>query len=86
MNQDLSQASTFAESFASNVDTQLSRWLGAIPILILQRLNVVSIINRYCPCQADVDEGTVALILALNRLMSPRPLVEARCNVPLLDG
>jgi transposase len=37
-------------------------------------LNVVSIINRYCPCQADVDEGTVALILALNRLMSPRPL------------
>ena len=45
MNQALSQASTFAESFASNVDTQLSHWLGAIPILIpiLQRLNVVSI-------------------------------------------
>jgi hypothetical protein len=70
----------------ASIDTQLSRWLGAIPILIpiLQRLNVVSIINRYCPCQADVDEGTVlvppsngrteALILALNRLMSPRPL------------
>ena len=65
-----------AKKFASSIDTQLSRWLGAIPILIpiLQRLNVVSIINRYCPCQADVDEGTVALILALNRLMSPRPL------------
>jgi hypothetical protein len=41
----MNQASTFAASFASNVDTQLSRWLGAIPILIpiLQRLNVVSI-------------------------------------------
>jgi transposase len=65
-----------AQKFASSVDQQLSRWLGAIPLLIpiLQRLNVVSIINRYCPCQADVDSGTVAFILALNRLMSPRPL------------
>ncbi len=65
-----------AIEFSSNIDEQLSRWLGAIPILlpILQRLNVVSIINRYCPCEADVDEGTVALIMALNRLMSPRPL------------
>ena len=41
---------------------------------IFQRLNVISIINGYCPCEADVDEGTVALILALNRLMAPRPL------------
>jgi len=65
-----------ATEFSSNLDEQLSRWLGAIPVLvpIFQRLNVVSIINRYCPCQADVDEGTVALILALNRLMAPRPL------------
>jgi transposase len=65
-----------AIEFASSVDEQLSRWLGAIPILIpiLQSLDVVSIINRYYPCQADVDEGTVALVLALNRLMSPRPL------------
>jgi transposase len=65
-----------AIEFASSIDEQLSRWLGAIPVLIpiFQRLNVVSIINRYCPCQADVDEGTVALVLALNRLMSPRPL------------
>ena len=65
-----------AIEFSSNIDEQLSRWLGAIPILlpILQRLNVVSIINRYCPCEADIDKGTVALIMALNRLMSPRPL------------
>jgi hypothetical protein len=65
-----------AVEFSSSIDEQLSRWLGAIPILIpiLQSLNVVPIINRYCPCQADVDEGTVALVLALNRLMSPRPL------------
>ena len=65
-----------ALEFSSNIEEQLSRWLGAIPVLIpiLQRVNVVSIINRYCPCQADVDEDTVALIMVLNRLMSPRPL------------
>jgi transposase len=65
-----------AVEFASNIDKQLSRWLGAIPVLmpIFQNLNVVSIINRYCPSKADVDEGTVALVLGLNRLMSPRPL------------
>lgn len=65
-----------ALAFSSELDKQLSRWVGAIPVLVplFQRLNVVSIINRYCPCEADVDEGTVALILALNRLMAPRPL------------
>ena len=65
-----------ALEFSSNIDEQLSRWLGAIPVLmpILQRVNVVPIINRYCPCEADVDHGTAALVMALNRLMSPRPL------------
>ena len=65
-----------ALTFASSIEEQLSRLLGAIPILlpILQRLGVVSIINRYCPSQADVDEGTVGLTLTLNRLMSPCPL------------
>jgi hypothetical protein len=72
----MNQASTFAENFSSNVDTQLSRWLGAIPILIpiIQSLDIVSIISRYCPSKADVNEGTTALVLTLNRLMSPRPL------------
>ena len=34
-----------ALEFSSNIDEQLSCWLGAIPVLIpiLQRLNVVSI-------------------------------------------
>ena len=65
-----------AIAFSPGLDKQLSRWLGAIPVLvpIFQCLNVISIINRYCPCEADVDQGTVALILALNRLMAPRPL------------
>ena len=65
-----------ALEFEANLDQQLSLFIGAIPglIPIFRQLNVVSIINRYCPCQADIDEGTVALILALNRLMSPHPL------------
>ena len=65
-----------ADTFSSVVDKQLSKWLGAIPLLIpiFEKLNVVEIINRYCPCEADIDSGTVGLILTLNRLMSPRPL------------
>jgi len=65
-----------AMDFEANLDQQLSLFIGAFPVLIpiFRQLNVVSIINRYCPCEADIDEGTVALILALNRLMSPRPL------------
>jgi transposase len=65
-----------AIEFEANLDKQLSLFIGALPVLIpiFRQLNVVEIINRYCPCQADIDEGTIALILALNRLMSPRPL------------
>ncbi len=65
-----------SETFCTNVDQQLTRWLGAIPVLmpILKRLNVVCIINRYVKTEADVDNGTVALILALNRLLVPKPL------------
>ena len=65
-----------ANAFKSNLDQQLSKWLGAIPVLIpiFQRLNVVEVINRYCKSEADIDSGTVALILALNRLMAPKPL------------
>jgi len=65
-----------AIAFAANIDKQVSRFIGAIPVLIpiFQRLDVVSIINRYCPNQADVDSGTVALILSLNRLIAPKPM------------
>ena len=39
----MNQAEKFASSFASSVDTQLSRWLGAIPILI-------PILHKYGVC------------------------------------
>jgi len=52
--------------------------LGAIPVLyaLLETLQVRQIINRHCPTKGDVNHGTVALILILNRLMFPLPLYQ----------
>ena len=69
-----------AITFATIVDWltrwQLRRQLGALPVLyaVLDVLQVQAIIARYCPNQREVDNGTVALVLILNRLMAPRPL------------
>jgi hypothetical protein len=58
--------------------SQLRYQLGALPVLyaLLETLNVREIINRRCPTQAEVDHGTVALVLILNRLMFPLPLYQ----------
>jgi transposase len=55
---------------------QLRRHLGALPVLygLLEVLQVRDIINRHCPTAAEVDHGTVAMVLILNRLIAPRPL------------
>jgi transposase len=55
---------------------QLRRHLGALPVLyaLLEILQVRHIINRHVPTAAQVDHGTVALVLILNRLSAPRPL------------
>jgi transposase len=55
---------------------QLRRHLGALPVLygLLEVLQVRKIINRHCPTAAEVDHGTVAMVLILNRLIAPRPL------------
>ena len=52
--------------------------LGALPVLyaLLETLGVRQIINRHCPTCAEVDHGTVALVLILNRLMWPLPLYQ----------
>jgi transposase len=51
---------------------------GALPLYaFLDVLQVREIINRRCPSgRADVDHGTVALVLVLNRLTAPRPLYQ----------
>jgi transposase len=55
---------------------QLQRHLGALPVLyaLFEVLQVRQIVNRHCPTAAEIDHGTVVLVLALNRLMAPRPL------------
>lgn len=65
-----------ALAFADSLEKQLSRTLGALPVLlpILERLDVRGIVGRYCTSGADLDNGTVALALVLNRLMAPHPL------------
>lgn len=56
---------------------QVRAHIGALPVLyaLLETLQVRQIINRHCPSQAEVDHGTVALVLLLNRLLCPLPLV-----------
>ena len=52
--------------------------VGALPVLyaLLETLQIRHIINRHCPNRADVDHGTTALVLILNRLMFPLPLYQ----------
>lgn len=52
--------------------------IGALPVLyaLLETLQVSHIINRYCPTKADVDHGTVSIVLVLNRLLFPLPLYQ----------
>jgi len=74
-------ALTGALSLATVVDlltqSQLRRQVGAIPVLyaVLDSLQVRTIINRHCPSRRKVDNGTIALVLILNRLMAPCALV-----------
>ncbi|MBU0490483.1 MAG: DUF4277 domain-containing protein [Chloroflexi bacterium] len=55
---------------------QLRRQMGALPVLyaLLEILQVRPVINRHCPTAAEIDHGTVALVLVLNRLTAPRAL------------
>lgn len=57
---------------------QVRYQLGALPVLyaLLETLQVRQIINRYCPSQAQLDHGTVALVVVLNRLMCPLPVYQ----------
>jgi transposase len=59
-------------------ETQVRRHLGALPVLyaLLETLQVRTIINRHCATRAEVDHGTVALVLVLNRLTMPLPLYQ----------
>ena len=69
-----------ADRFEQHVNNQLSKLLGAIPVLfpILLRLRVAKTINRHCPGEEEVSHGTTVEILGLNRLMAPKPLYKVK--------
>jgi transposase len=71
-------ALTMAQGVDLLTQSQLRRHLGALPVLyaLLEVLQVREIINRHCPTAAEVDHGSVAVVLILNRLMAPRPLYQ----------
>jgi transposase len=73
----LTGAITMADIVDALTRGHLRRQLGALPVLyaVLEVLHVREIVNRYCPSEAQVDHGTVAVVLILNRLMAPRALV-----------
>jgi len=74
----LSGALSLAQLVDLVTHTQLRRHLGALPVLyaLLETLHVRDIVNRYCPTRAEVDHGTVVLVLVLNRLILPLPLYQ----------
>ncbi len=67
---------TVAQLVDNLTKKQLVYQIGSLPILyaLLETMQIRNIINRHCPTQREVDHGTVALVLVLNRLMSPKPL------------
>ena len=69
-----------AAQFEQHVNNQLSKPLGAIPVLvpILRRLGVAEIINGHRPGDQEVSHGTNAEVLILNRLMAPKPLYKVK--------
>jgi transposase len=72
----LSGALTLAQLVDLLTQAHLRRHLGSLPVLytLLELLHVREIINRHCPTAAEVDHGTVALVIVLNRLVAPRAL------------
>ncbi|MDQ4075371.1 MAG: IS1634 family transposase [Chloroflexota bacterium] len=65
-----------AEQMEQYVTTQLTKWVGAVPLVlpILKRLQVAEIVDEHCRGKEQVPHGTVVSALALNRLMAPQPL------------
>jgi transposase len=74
----LTGALTLAQVVDLLTQSQIRKHLGVLPVLyaLLETLQVRDIINRHCRTRAQVDHGTVALVLILNRLTMPLPLYQ----------
>src|SRR3990172_3395506 len=65
-----------ADQFTAVSQRPRTRQLGAVPLLlpILEELGLCASVNQLRPCKAEIDLGRIAVLMALNRLMAPRPL------------
>jgi transposase len=68
--------SNHASAYQQMIDRETTKVLGAIPLILpfLEKLGLREIINQTLVSVNDVDNGTVGLVLCLNRLLAPRPL------------
>lgn len=69
---------TLADVIGVLTRRSVARYLGALPVLylLLEQVQVRTIINHYCPTDSPVDHGAVVTVLVLNRLIAPRPLYQ----------
>ena len=69
-------ARSLAAVFEVLTRRQISLQVGSLPLLyaLLEQLQVRRIINQHVKSRAEVDIGTVALVLTLNRMQAPQPL------------
>ena len=65
-----------ATAYQQMIDREVTKVLGAIPLILpfLETLGLREVINQTLVSVNEVDNGTVALVLCLNRLLAPRPL------------
>lgn len=65
-----------ADKFEQHVANQLSKWLGAIPVLcpILDQLEVAEYVDEHCPGTEEVIHSTVINTLVLTRLIAQKPM------------
>lgn len=71
-----SQADQLEQQLNKQITKQLSRWVGAIPLLmpIVHNLRMGEIVNQHCSGKEAISHGTTVTALVLNRLLSPKPL------------
>jgi transposase len=50
--------------------------IGGLHLVLsyVERIGLVEAVNRYCPRQGDLSDGTVIAVLVVNRLLTPRAL------------
>jgi hypothetical protein len=82
-----SAANWSAALLDAQLDRQLVRQLGALPLLIpiIERLRLREVINHHCHADGtvlpDLDVGRVVEVLAFNRLLAPRRLVRVEAGL-----